>query len=149
LQLLRSAALRFWGINFGLPYTYAPDETWHLSVALGILKTGDLNPYWLGYPHLAFYLNAILLFFHYIGGRLLGAFTSTADLPYPDVLTVGVGRLDMPAEFLLARGLTALFGSASILLVYLIGRRLHPSSFVGLAGALFFAISPANVYNSP
>lgn len=142
------AGLRFYGINFGLPYTYAPDETWHLAVPLRMLKEADPNPQWLGYPHLAFYLNALALLIYFLIGRALGVFQSLADLPYADVIAVGVGKLDLPAEFLISRGLTALFGTASILIVYLIGRRLHPNKLVGLIAALLFAVSPASVQNS-
>ena len=76
------AALRFWGINFGLPYTYAPDEAWHMSIPLRMLQTGDPDPHWLGYPHLAFYINAFAFLIFFLIGRVGGVFVSPADLPY-------------------------------------------------------------------
>ncbi len=144
--LALGTGLRLWSIDFGLPYTYAPDEAWHLSVPLRMLKTGDLNPHWLGYPHLAFYVHALALLSYFLVGKGLGFFGSLADLTYGESIAVGVGRLSVPSEFLLARGLTALVGSLSIVLVYLIGRR--RSRAVGLIAALLFAVSPANVANS-
>jgi 4-amino-4-deoxy-L-arabinose transferase-like glycosyltransferase len=138
--------LRLWSIDFGLPYTYAPDETWHLSVPLRMLKTGDPNPHWLGYPHLAFYLNALAFLLYFLVGKALGFFGSLADLAYADSLAVGVGKLPIPSEFLLSRGLTALVGTLAILVVYLIGRRRGKAA--GLVAALLFAVSPANVANS-
>ncbi len=138
--------LRLWSIDFGLPYTYAPDEAWHMSVPLRILQTGDLNPHWLGYPHLVFYLNAIAFSVYFLAGKALGIFGSISDLVYAESLAVGVGHLAVPSEFLLLRGLTALAGSCSILVVYLIGRR--RSAAAGCIAALLFAVSPANVYNS-
>lgn len=47
-------ALRLWGISFGLPYTYIPDEPGYVAVALKMLHTGDLNPHWFQVPSLSF-----------------------------------------------------------------------------------------------
>ena len=146
--LLIAAALRFSGIGYGLPYTYWPDEPTRWDVALRTVQTGDLNPHWLGYPHLAFYLNALVLFVYYLGGRLVGAFSSPFDIPYPEVITIGVGKLAMPQVFLLARGLTALFAVGAILLIYFIGCKLTHRRSVALVAAFCFAFSPAAIANS-
>ena len=146
--LLLGLALRLWGINFGLPYTYAPDEPSYLIVTLRIIETGDLNPHWWYYPSLMFYLNAVALLLFFLAGRLTGAFTTLADLAQPEVITMGVGRLELPGEFLVSRGLTALFSAAAILLVYLIGRRLHSSKWVAALAALLLAVSPTVVEHS-
>src|SRR5512141_2904418 len=74
--------LRLWGINFGLPYTYAPDEAWHMSVWLAMIKNADLNPHWLGYPHLAFYVHGLVFLIYGWLGTLAGVFQSPVDLPY-------------------------------------------------------------------
>lgn len=140
--LALGVALRFWGIHFGLPYTYAPDEPTYLTLALQILRTGDLNPHWWFYPSLMIYLNALAQFIFFLAGRAVGAITSIADLPLPEVITAGVGRLALPEEFLVARGLTALFSVGAILVVYAIARRLHPSFWVAVLAALFFTVSP-------
>jgi|GEM_PF-358088 len=146
--VLLGLALRLWGINFGLPYTYAPDEPSHLLVTLQIVKTGDLNPHWWYYPSLMFYLNAAALGLFFLAGRLAGAFTTLADLPPPHVVAMGVGRLDLPGELLVSRGLVALFSAAAIVLVYLIGRRLHANKWVAAVAALLFAVSPTVVDHS-
>ncbi len=138
--------LRVWSIDFGLPYTYAPDEAWHMSVPLTMLKTGDPNPHWIGYPHLAFYLNALAFLLYFLVGKALGFFGSFADLAFADSLAVGVGKLPIPSEFLLSRGLTALVGTLAVLIVYLIGRRRGKAA--GLVAALLLAVSPSNVANS-
>lgn len=140
--------LRLWAINFGLPHTYAPDEPTHLSIVLHIFKTGDLNPYWLNYPSLLFYLNALAYIPFFLVGKLFGVLSTPSDIPYPEILTTGVGRTAMPSEFLLSRGLTAIVGTGSILLVYWISCEISRSTWVGLAAALLFAVSPANVFNS-
>ncbi len=142
------AALRFYGINFGLPYTYAPDEPALLSISLRMLREADLNPQWFGYPGLMFYLNLFVFLLYFGAGRLLGAWVSPAELPHIDVITVGVGKLVLADEFLLSRSLTALFGTACILLVYLLGKRLGSKPSVGLVAAVLFAVSPANIASS-
>lgn len=146
--LLLGLALRVWGINFGLPYTIAPDEPTHFSIGLRIFKTGDLNPHWLNYPSLIFYLNALALVPFYLIGKASGVFSTPADIPFPEIVTMGVGRLTMPSEFLFTRGVTALFGVGSVWLVYLIARELHAAKWVAWLAALLLAISPASVYNS-
>lgn len=140
--------LRLWGIGFGLPYTYWADEPSRISVSLNMLRTGDLNPHWLGYPHLMFYLNAFVLLIYFLVGRLLGVFSTPADIPLPEVVTIGVGKLAAPEIFLIARGLTVLTGTGAIILVYLIGKQFSRQEIVGLIAALFFAVSPAGILHS-
>jgi len=146
--LLLGLTLRLWGINFGLPYTYAPDEPTYLSLTLRIIQTGDLNPRWWYYPSLMFYLNAAALLLFFLAGRLTGAFTTLTDLAYPHIATMGVGKLDLPGEFLVSRGMVALVSTAAIILVYLIGRRLHSSKGVAVVAALLFAVSPTIIDHS-
>ncbi len=146
--LILGLGVRFWGINFGLPYTYAPDEPTYLITMLQIMKSGDLNPHWWLYPSLMFYLNVVALLAYWLVGHLMGVFATTADLPMPEVVTMGVGKLSMPSEFLVTRGLTAFAGSVAIVLVYLIARRLDSNKWVALLAAALFAISPTVVDHS-
>ena len=46
--------LRLYGVRYGLPYVYNPDEVAIMSRALGFAK-GDLNPHNFLYPTLYFY----------------------------------------------------------------------------------------------
>jgi hypothetical protein len=48
--LLSGILLRLYGINFGLPYLYNPDEPDFVSPAVKILANRDLNPHWFGLP---------------------------------------------------------------------------------------------------
>ena len=145
---LLGVALRVWGINFGLPYTAAPDEPTHFKIALHIFQTGDLNPGWLNYPTLTFYINALALIPFYLVGKAMGVFALPADVPVPEVVTMGVGLLRVPAEFLYGRLITAAFGVASLALIYLLGRRLCANNWGGVLAALLLAVSPAAVYSS-
>ncbi len=52
--------LRLWGIGFGLPYLYHPDEGVPVSIALRILHTGDFNPHFFHWSSLLFYANAFV-----------------------------------------------------------------------------------------
>ncbi|MBI3741864.1 MAG: glycosyltransferase family 39 protein, partial [Chloroflexi bacterium] len=146
--LALGAVLRLWGIDFGLPYTLAPDEPTHFTIALRIFKTGNLNPGWLNYPSLMFYLNALALVPYFLIQHARGIWQTPADIPNPEIVTMGVGQLAAPSEFLLSRGLTALFGVASIFLIYKIGCEFGKGKSVGLIAALMLAVSPASVYNS-
>lgn len=136
------AALRLGGIHFGLPYTYAPDEPTYLTITLQILRTGDLNPHWWYYPSAMFYLHACAQLIFFWLGQIGGRFTTLTDLPLPEIIATGVGRTTLPETLLIARGLTGVFSALAILVVYVIGRRLHPNAWVATLAALFFALSP-------
>ncbi len=145
---LTAAALRLWGINFGLPYLYHPDEPGYVAIAQAMIKTGDLNPHFFNYPSLFFYLNALAYLPFYAVGKVLGIFQTPADIPGPILLVGGDGMTPMAATFWLGRLLTLAFGTGAIVLVFLVGRQLFHSPRVGLLAALLLAISPTNVTHS-
>lgn len=146
--LVIAVALRLWGINFGLPYLYHPDEPGYVTIAQNMLKTGDLNPHFFNYPTLFFYLNALAYLPFYAAGRLIGVFQTAADIPAPILLVGGDGMTPLPATFWLGRLLTLAFGSAAVVFVYKAGRQLFHSRRIGLLAALLLAISPTNVTHS-
>ena len=148
VTVLVAFLLRIWGIDFGLPYIYHPDEPRYVVIAQNIFKTGDLNPHFFNYPSLFFYLNALVYIPYYFAGSLMGAFRSPDDIPAPIMLAMGTGQTPMPSTFLLGRFLTVAFGCAVVVLVFLIGRRLTNNSMTGLLAALMMATSPMNVANS-
>jgi len=145
---LLAISLRIWGINFGLPYLYHPDEPVGVRIAQRMFKTGDLNPHFYHWPSLTFYINALAYIPYYLVGKLMGVFHSPADIPGPIVLAMGVGQASMPTTWLLGRILTVTFGSAAVVLVFLIGRRLTNSTAIGLLAGIMMAISPTNVAHS-
>jgi len=142
---LLAILLRIWGVNFGLPYLYHPDEPVSVTIAQRIFKTGDLNPRFFHWPSVTFYLNALAYIPYYLVGRLIGIFVSPTDIPGPICLAMGVGQAPMPTTWLLGRVLTVTFGSAGVVLVFLIGRSLTNNTAVGLLAAVMMAISPTNV----
>ncbi|MEW5720581.1 MAG: hypothetical protein AB1817_18295, partial [Chloroflexota bacterium] len=64
--------LRLWGIGFGLPYIYHPDEGLPVSIALRFLRTGDLNPNFYDWPSLLLYLDALVYLALFGVGKFLG-----------------------------------------------------------------------------
>jgi len=145
---LLAISLRIWGINFGLPYLYHPDEPVGVGIAQSMFKTGDLNPHFFHWPSLTFYINVLAYIPYYFAGKLMGVFHSPADIPGPTMLAMGVGQAPMPTTWLLGRILTVTFGSAAVVLVFLIGRGLTNNTAVGLLAAIMMTISPTNVAHS-
>lgn len=140
--------LRLWGIGFGLPYLYHPDEGLPVAVALRMLQTGNLNPNFFDWPSLLFYVNALLYGGYFVVGRLLGWFVQPTDLAIPDVITIAVGKATVPGEFLLSRGFEAVVGAFSIVAVYWIGREIGRGRVAGWLAALWFAVETVDIRNS-
>ncbi len=130
--------LRFYHINYDLPFVYDQDEPMFVSHTLSMLKNRDLNPHWFGPPaSTTMYLLAVLYSGIFLGGRTVGIFRSTEDfrnLFYSD-----------PSIFYLSgRIVSAIFGVASIWLLYKIGKRLFGSP-AGLLAATALALSPLHI----
>ncbi len=123
--LLGSFGLRLWGSGFGLPaYTrYHPDEHALVDRAAAILWTGDWNLHRFNYPPLYAYFQAGAYALYFLYGI-------TQDLwRYVPTFVV-------PNYYLIGRLQTALFGTLTILIVYLTGRLLHGRRTGLLAAAL-------------
>ncbi len=137
--LLLAAAVRLWGIDYGLPCTYCrPDEDRLISTALR-LSYADPNPHYFIWPGLFFYLTRGILEVATQGYRLVaGGFTGSArDLYVAD-----------PAYFhLVLRYIFCGFGVATIYLIYRLGRQLFSSS-VGLIAAFFLSLTFLHVRDS-
>lgn len=132
LILLAAACVRLWGLSFGLPQSHCrPDESLVVQPALEYFS-GDLNPHFFRYPSLCSYLVSAGIGVYYAIGRLVGHFGSLEDL-----------RLEYlcdPSRFyLIARGLSASFGVATVWIVYRSGRRWFGRE-VGLSAAAFLAL---------
>ena len=116
-------ALRLVGSSWGLPFRFHPDEEQILTAA-GQLSWSNLNPRLFLYPSLFIYQATIIEW-------LVGAF--------------GMGG---PAQVLLAvRLLSALYATATIGLVFLLGRRIAGTK-VGLWAAALYAVLGAPVLHA-
>ena len=71
------AALRLWGLGYGLPAVYNPDEVAIMNRALGFAQ-GDLNPHNFLYPTFYFYVLFVWEGLWFLVGRASGLFASRA-----------------------------------------------------------------------
>lgn len=116
--------LRLWGISFGLPAVYRPDEDVVVGRAMGVLH-GVFDPHFADWPHLYFYVSAgWLAFLHPL-----------------------LSHLGPAAPYLAVRLLDALLGTATVLLVYRLGARAYGRA-VGLVGSLALAVAFLHVRDS-
>jgi dolichyl-phosphate-mannose-protein mannosyltransferase len=140
LILVAAAALRVWGIGFGLPLTAAhPDESRVSAEAIEI-ASGTLRPSFFNYPTLFMYaLGAADR--AYCGARAAsGGASSTADC-------LGRWRVEHEPFFILARLLSAAAGTITVFLVYVLGARLF-ERMTGLAAAALAGVAFLHVRDS-
>ena len=138
--VLGAAAVRFWGIGFGLPHTQArPDETVAIGVALAFLR-GDFSPRFFDYPWLYMWAISALYVAYYAWGAATGAFGSLADV-------VASWPVHWEPFFLINRTLSATLGTATVVVVFGIARRLWDEA-TGLVAALFLALAFLHVRES-
>ncbi|MBN1559551.1 glycosyltransferase family 39 protein [candidate division KSB1 bacterium] len=142
--LLIAICLRFYGIDFGRPYNYHPDETKLVTQAGRLLETKfmDRDAYFgIGiYPPFHTYLLAVVMGVYIIIGLLSGRIESLAS-----VRTIYIA--DTFQFFLQSRLLVATTGVLSVFVIYLIARKLY-SEKVGLVASLFLAANFLHVRNS-
>ncbi len=146
LLMVLGFGLRVWGIGYGLPYLYHPDEPM-VQNALSMVKTNDLNPHFFGYGSLFFYINAIVYWAYYLLGKMVGLFSSTSDIPDLQLLGLGIGRSLMPTEVIAGRLVSVLLGTLCIPITYWLGTRLS-NRRVGLLAAVFVTFSAPLVVHS-
>ena len=133
--LVLALALRLKGVTYGLPYSFVnADESTVLPKAFAAAR-GHLNPQFFFYPSLYFYLVAAVYVpaaaaWWLLGNGNLLATTSFVTDPGP--------------YFLLGRLLSVAMGTASVYLVYRLGRDAFGRA-PGLVAALLFAVAPLHV----
>ena len=128
--ILLGAALRGWGLWFGLPFAQArPDETVAFGTAANLLS-GDLDPHFFHWPTLHLYVLAGVFSVASAAGRLAGA---TGDLGFPQHALIG-------------RALVACAGSATIYVTFRSHGCAGPRA--ALAAALFLAGAVLHVRDS-
>lgn len=126
-------------------------KTWDLI--LNFLTSGDINPHTFKYGTLFFYFQAASYLPVLLGGYLVdltntlftSSFTSRS-LSYALFHEEAVRKFSYILTFS-GRAEVALFGIASVFLVYLIGKRMFGEK-VGLFSALFFSVAPLHVRDS-
>ncbi|MGH2536595.1 MAG: ArnT family glycosyltransferase [Candidatus Promineifilaceae bacterium] len=144
--LLIALGLRLWGLGFGLPNLYHPDEDALVMPAIQMIKTGDLLPSRLEYGSLHIYSLAAVSAVVFVLLARAGLVVEPAELPlyergsYPAVYAY-------PQFFLAARLVSAVMGVGVVLLTYLLARRLAGRR-VGLLAAGMAAVLPLLVIHS-
>lgn len=129
MVLLVSLGLRLWGIGWGLPYAYYPDEPFLIDMARHMLQTGNFNPPAWDYPSIQVYSLVALMAYR----QMLSPLLPFLAPPWMD--------------YLLGRLLDVTYALATIYLVYRIGRALFGET-AGILAAAFLGLSHMHVYNS-
>ncbi len=140
--LLLALGARLWGIDFGLPYVYHPDEPNYVRTVVKMVQTGDLHPRFFNFPSFLFYANALTYESGYRIGKLAGVFEDKGDISAPQMNVMGSGITHSPWTFVAGRMATLLLGLATVWLVYLVARQFGGNTWTALLAALFAALSP-------
>ena len=141
LIILFALLLRLWGIGHGLPHVYSVDEPALVRSVLGLRF--DLNPHHFDWPHFHFYL-CYLFFVLLVKFRALLQVLNLRSVLEP---LATIFWQDPQIFYLQMRVISALMGAATIIPIYLIGRKLFNRK-IGLLASLIFAIAPLAVENA-
>ncbi len=123
LVIIIAASLRFYGINFGLPSNFHPDEVPKFNAIERMRAYGDLNPRYFLHP-------SVLLYTTYFSNFLRQLIFPTPNWSETLILS--------------GRYASAIAGIASVYLTYAIGRKLF-NPWAGLFGAAILAVSPLHI----
>jgi 4-amino-4-deoxy-L-arabinose transferase-like glycosyltransferase len=120
-------------LNHGIPYGAGVDEPVIIGRVVHMMRSGDYNPHFFDYPTLYIYAQLLVGIARFLWGAMAGEWRSLAAAP-PE------------AFYLWGRSLTVLIGTATIVLVYRIGRRW--SEWHGVLAAGLLAVLPSAVRES-
>ena len=133
--------IRLWGIGFGLPGTFFPDDEQLIVNKAIAMGSGDLNPYSFAYPTLQMYLTALLYGMLFIIGRLLGILSSVQDYQYLYFTNQTI--------FYLANRIFSgvIFGTATIWMTWKLGKEIYDKR-TGIISALLLSLCYIHVRES-
>jgi 4-amino-4-deoxy-L-arabinose transferase-like glycosyltransferase len=127
--------LRLGGNLYDMPYRFHPDEHHFVDKAVTMMRDGTLNPGYFKNPPLYTYVLLIALHALYGAQYVAGVVGSRAEF---------VAAIWPVGAFGLARGVTALAGTVTCLLLFLIGRRIA-GRLAGLLAAGLYAVAYLSV----
>ena len=133
LALLAAGLLRFWALPHGVPFSVQVDEPEVMVRAVRMMKTGDLNPHFYDYPTLYMYVQAGVATARFLVGAMQGEWASLAQAPHE-------------AFYVWGRAVTAIMGTATVWVLFLIGMRWGRQT--ALLAAVMFAVMPLHVRES-
>ncbi len=125
--------LRVYGIGFGLPYLYHPDEPMIAERAISMLKSGNLDPGWFGWPSLYMYMQLPVYVLRFFYGVSKGGYAIIESYH--------------SGYYLWGRFTTACLGTLTVALTYTLGKKLLDRK-TGILAALFLAFSHLHVSSS-
>lgn len=128
--------LRGWGIQFGLPFAYHPDEQQYIWPAIRSVS-GNFQPQAHYNPALYPYLIGVVYTLTYLGLKLFNAFPAYFDL---DTALSESMQPWLTGLFYLARYTSVATGVLTTLVVYQLGRRAY-SRETGLGAAVIFGLT--------
>jgi Dolichyl-phosphate-mannose-protein mannosyltransferase len=138
--LIGGAALRLWGLRFGLPHPMTrPDEEFIVSMALRFFS-GDYNPHFFEWPSLYFYVVHAVFRVMYAAGHLAGRFPDVDSFVRMTVAEPGSAHIAL-------RVMSVVAAVATMAVVHGLARALFGSS-AGLAAAALLAASYLHVRDS-
>jgi hypothetical protein len=133
--LVLALALRLKGVGWGLPFSFVnADESVVVPKAFAVAR-GGLNPQFFYYPSFFFYL---------LGAVFVLASPVLWAVQHTNPFAMGSYVVDPGPYFLLGRLVSVAAGTASVYLLYRIGREAFGLP-AGLVAALFLAVAPLHV----
>ena len=139
--LLVAAAVRLYGINFGLPSLNDPDEPLFVMLAIDMLRHHTLNPHWFGHP------GTITLYSLALTLALTGAFYLATGQAVGLKGLIAAAYSNPGLFFLPARVMIAACGVLCVWLTWRLGRKLGGPA-VGLTAAALLAVNAIHVEQS-
>jgi hypothetical protein len=127
--LAGGAFLRIWGNDYGLPHPYHPDEGFIVNRAIRF-HGGNLDPGFFNWPSLYMYLLSAVYGVIFGLGGVVASFSQ-----------------DPTPFYLIGRTLTALMGTATIAVVYVIAAEVYGVT-VGLLASVFLTVSLLHIRDS-
>lgn len=153
LIIFVAALIRFIGLIPNIDHT---DESYIIKhsqeLFYGIVAHGDFDPHAYKYGSLIFYFQALV----YLPFYILGIVLTAVGISQPPPSGLGNQALDFieyavdeNGSLLLAigRGITAIFGTASVLLLYLLGKVMFNRN-AGFLAAFILAVNPFHARDS-
>ena len=131
--LLTAAVLRFWSLGAGIPYAIGDDEPQIMNRSLHMMRSGDFNPHFFDYPGFYIYVQAAVAVVRFLAGATSGEWHALNQAP-------------TEAFYLWGRAVTAILGTLTIGLVYLVGMRWGTRH--ALLAAALVAVMPLHVRES-
>lgn len=128
--LIAAAVLRFWALGRGIPYAVQVDEPEIVERAFTMMRAGSMHPHFFDYPGLHIYLQVAVSVARFLAGAMSGEWSA-------------LGQATGGSFYLWGRAVTAMFGVATVLLVYQVGMRWGARHALLAAGLM--AVLPLHV----